>query len=205
MDLRTIPRTLFEQSIRAARLPVDVAVRLVEGPDPVGPVHIAVERTDASAREMFGRMTGDRGLVAEAARLRSAADKRTEALKLRAEARRDHEDAVKTIDAGRRRAASRRRVSNGTADAREASAGKAQKERLSQVDSAEVRQREAVHQAERAAERALEKEERRARLSALDVQDRAVSQKEGAITSREEARRLQDAAAAAKEDRKSGR
>ena len=135
MNLRVIPRILFEQSLKVARLPLDTAVRLVEGSDPVGPVHIAIERTDATARQLFGRLTGDSTLVADAVKRRTAADKRQEALRRRTEAERDQAEAVESIESGRKRADSRRRQAEQTAESRKASAEKASEEQLRQVDA----------------------------------------------------------------------
>jgi hypothetical protein len=202
MDLHVIPRTVIDRSIRMARLPLDVAIDLIEGSDPVGPAHIAVDRTDASARELFGRITGDEKLVSEAAQKRAAANKRGEALRLRNQAARDEVEAVEAIDSGRKKAESRRKQAEKTAEAREAAAEKRAEEELRQVDTQASRQEAAVHNAEKVAAERRAKQERRAKLEALEDKESALAEKEDALTTREEAERLEEAAASIKAERK---
>lgn len=202
MDLRVIPRTVIDGSIRLTRLPFDVAASLVEGRDPVGPAHIAIDRTDASARELIGRLTGDRHLLEQAIRKRAAANKRGEALRLRNQADQDQVEAVGTIEHGRRQAEERREQAERTAQAREATAEKVAERQLSEVENEARRERSAVRKAEQAAEDRREKQERRARLQSLDEKESALSEKEEALTTREEAERLEETAASIKAERK---
>jgi hypothetical protein len=202
MDLHVIPRTLIDRWIRTARLPVDVAVSLIEGSDPVGPAHIAVDETDASARELLGRLTGDGDLLAEASQKRAAANKRRDALRLRREAADDQGKAVETIHSGRRRADARRQQAEKTAEAREAVAEKVAEQELHRVDEQVRKERSAVRNADKAASERRIKQERNAKLQTLEDKESALSEKEQALTTREEAERLEEAAASIKAERK---
>lgn len=175
MDWHVVPRSFIDGSIGALRAPVDLVVQLTGGRDPVSPARIAVDQTDAAAREMLGGVTG-------AAQKKEAAD---------------HQ-----VDEGRRRAEGRREEAERSAEARVEAAEEAKAQRLDNVADMADRRREAEETAAGAPEKAPTDGERKARLVQLDEKADALSEKEKALTAREEAERLEESTAAVKAARK---
>src|SRR4051812_22479727 len=78
MSLRSISRSLVTLPLGAAKLPLDA---IANRTGPRG--EALVDRTDATVRDIAGRLTGDRVLRDDAARRRTAANERTRAADLR--------------------------------------------------------------------------------------------------------------------------
>lgn len=203
MDWHVVPRSLFEGSVRAVRTPVDAVVQLTGGRDPVSPARIAVDQAEAAARELFGRVTGDSRLVEDALRRREAAQERQRALELRGEAVRRKARADGQLATERRRAETRRKGADESADRQVAAAEAREQERRDHIEEVAERKRTAEQKAAEAREQSIEERERRARLASLDEQAAAVTEKEKALSSREEAERLEESTAAVKAARKS--
>ena len=84
MALRTASRLGVTASLRAARLPFDIGIRLAGDSD--SSLALAVDRADARARALAGFVLGDVDLQDDAARRHAATDERVRALKLREQA-----------------------------------------------------------------------------------------------------------------------
>ena len=150
MSIRAIPRTAIGGSIKAMRLPLDIAVSLLPG-NGAGPrptAGLALDRIEAHVRDLAGVALGDEVLREDAARRRVAADERERALRLRRAAQADAEQRKAAADLQRRTQES----------AAEAAERAAEQERAAAAKEAAVLQQEA-RRAEATAE-AIDPEER---------------------------------------------
>jgi hypothetical protein len=202
MTLLTIPRMALEGYIKLVRLPVDGMLALTGGGDSAAAVKLALDRVEATVRGTAGAMFGDDALQADARRRRDAARERERALRLRAEAERrseraDDRIAEKGTEADRRRA----RAAEHAGFKRD----QAQRRRASTRRQAARTSQQRKQTAKKAAGRAKETIDERAkptRLEQLDTKAEALEQKELALTAADEARRLRGAASNAKASRK---
>jgi hypothetical protein len=204
MSVRAARRTAIDYWLRAARLPLDAATHVLPaGRETRTNVVLGVDRADAAIRVTVGRLLDDDEIVADAHRRRIAAEERGRALVLRREAderqaaadsqlSRELEAAARLRDEGERNAQQRRDAAD-----RE----RARREQHTR-DQAEAQERavDATHRKTRAAET---KAAKRARLELLEKQAAALDQEADALTARDEAQRLRDAAGSAKSARKS--
>lgn len=175
--------TTTRTALKVARLPADVALGVIgrrSGPGKVA--QTAVDRVDAAARETVGRATGDRRLQAEAKLGNAAADERVRGAEL-------EEQATKKKAA----AAKRRKRAQATAQTQRSEAAQREKERKRSVEQ------------EAAAERKQQQDRAdRGKLEQLDTKKKALKEREDALQAKDEAQRLEAAAAATKQARKNG-
>lgn len=211
MDIRTLPRTALDRSLRLVRKPLDVATELlpdggdghgVESPSLRSAAKLVVDRAEAVVRDVAGRVWRDPELRDDARRRRLAADERERALRLQAEAerrsleadadlrRRQEEAEQRRLDAERQAEEQRRRAE---ADAQ------AEKRRAAEQAT---RQKAAARKTAARTEAAVDKQARRARLDQLDDEAAALAEQEKALTAADEAQRLRKEAARAKATRK---
>jgi hypothetical protein len=206
MNLRLIPRTALDGYLRLVRLPLDGTIAFLpgNGSGPRASAALAVDRADATARAIAGVLLGDSDLREDAARRRAAADERARALRLRGEAERKteradarlgdrQEKAVEERQQAKRRAAAKRKRAESTRGKRTTAAARTASKRRA------TNRRQAAQSAEAAEERARER-----RLDALVSEDDALRERDEALTAADEARRLGEAAARAKAERKDG-
>ncbi|GEM_PF-7032077 len=201
MDVRTVPRTVVERGLALMRVPVDLASsRLADD----APIRIAVDRVDATVRSLAGRALRDEELLASAQRLQEAANEHERAARLRAEAALTRERADDEV---------RTRVS--AAQKREEQAEQKAVDRVKQAEEDRQRAEEKVEKKAEAKKKAvrnsaakqeevIESNAKRVRLAELEEEAEALEEKEEVLRTKREAERLQDAAARAKEERKTG-
>lgn len=200
MALRTASRLGVAASVRAARLPFDVGIRLVGDPD--SSLALAVDRADARARALAGFFLGDADLQDDAARRHAATDERVRALRLREQA----EDVADRADqrlAEQEKAAVRRRADAAAeTQRRKAEAEERRQSREAESAQAADRRRRAAESAKATAQQTARERAEAARLDALEEKAEALEQEEEALIASDEAKRLARAAEAAKESRK---
>jgi hypothetical protein len=206
MSIRAIPRIAIGGSIKAVRLPVDIAVALLPG-NGAGPgqsAAIALDRIEAHVRDLAGLALGDAVLREDAARRRVAADERERALRLRAAAGRradeaeerqaeTHEDAQEL----REEAAERDRRQRAEAD-------RLHRQRAQDAARVERTRKAASETARSKADEAIEDAATAARLQQLEREAAVLDEQEEALTAEAEAERLQDAATRRKAARRHG-
>jgi hypothetical protein len=173
MSPRSIIRTTVDTSLKAARLPVDTANRVL------GRSPLAIDAVDATVRETAGRLLGDDELRADGVRRRVATEKRVEAERLRGAAKTVEQHADAEAEERKQQAVAKREEADETAKQRKQQAAKQAQERKQQA-AARERQRKAEG-AEAAAER---------------------TEREKALVAEDEASRLKAAAGNAKAARK---
>src|SRR4029077_7092552 len=102
MTAGKVGRAAVSGWFRAARLPVDMAVRVLpngnEGPR--NGAMLAIDRLEATMRDTVGGLLGDDDLRADAHRRRIAADERERALELRVVAEHKKRDADAHLSEG---------------------------------------------------------------------------------------------------------
>lgn len=195
--LVTVPRLVVETTLKVVRLPIDSVLKLA-GRDR----SLAADATEAAVKDAVATVTGDDRLKADAAAQRVATDERRKAETLRdaatqatAKAEADLADdqaaAERERKAAEKRAAERKRKAEEKRKTDKAAAAKAERARKASAAKAAAAEKER-----------LADKERRERLAQLDREAGALGEKEEALTAADEAQRLKDAAAAAKEKRK---
>lgn len=200
MALRTASRLGVAASVRAARLPFDIGIRLAGDSD--SSLALAVDRADARARALAGFVLGDADLQDDAARRHAATDERVRALKLREQAEGVADRAEEQLAEKEKAAVRRRADAAAAAQRRKAEAEKRRQSREAEsAQSAERRQRATESARATAQETARERAEA-ARLDALEEKAEALEQEEEALIASDEAKRLARAAETAKESRK---
>ena len=201
MAVRTASRLGVVASVRAARLPFDVGIRVVGAHD--SSVALAVDRADARARALAGVILGDVELQDDAARRHAATDERVRALRLREQAEGVAERADERL-AEKEKAAVRRRA-DAAAAAQRRQAEAEERRQSDAADSAQSanRRRQATESAKTAAQETARARADAARLEALEEKAEALEQEEEALIASDEAERLARAAETAKESRKS--
>lgn len=204
MSIRDIPRGAVDGAVKIARLPLDVAVSLLPGNgDGARPAAgIAVDRWDATVRQLAGYALLDDELREDARRRLAAADERARALRLRAaaEARSaaaDQRLANRVEEAEERRSAAEERAER---ERKQAEQRRAAKKRA--AAQAEAKRKQASRRAKAKVEEAIEEDADEARLEQLQAEARALEEREAALVARDEAQRLRDEATAKKAARK---
>ena len=205
MNVQTVPRTALDSYLKLLRVPTNLVLKALSPRNRNGETtgaELAVDRAEAAVRDAVGRAFNDPELQADARRRRTAADERERALKLRAAAEHQSEQADETLgarqeaaEARRQAAADRERKQKQRSEAR----GAAESRQLAQ---AEERKRAAVRAQANQAEKTIEDQARKDRLEQLDAEARTLQEEEEALTARNEAQRLRRAAAETKTQRK---
>jgi colicin import membrane protein len=206
MGIRAIPRSAVDGAMKLARLPLDVAVSLLprNGDSARPAARIAVDRWEATLRQIAGYALHDEEMRADAIRRRAAADERARALRLRetAEQRRaaaDERLADRVEDAEEQREAAEARAERKRRQATEQRA-----ERAARAARTESKRKAAHREMHEQAQDAIEEEADEARLEQLEAEAKVLEERERALTAQSEAQRLQDAATARKAARKDG-
>ena len=207
MSLQTIPRTAVDSYLKLLRLPADAVARALRprnGRDgETTGVELAVNRAEATLRDVAGSVLRDPQLRDDARHRRAAADERERALTLRGAAERRGEQAdaelatrAETAEQHREAAARREREKKERADQTRA----AQSRELAQVES---RRKAAAEADAKKADDAIEDRSRRARLEQLNAEAQTLEEEQEALTARSESQRLRRAAGETKAARKS--
>ena len=201
MALRTASRLGVEASVRVARAPFDVGIRLVG--DPESSLALAVDRADARARALAGVILGDADLQDDAARRHAATDERVRALRLREQAEDVAERAGDQLAEKEKAAVRRRADAAAAAERREEAAEERRQSRDAEAAQSAERRRRDAESAKAAAQESARARADAARLDALEEKADALEQEDEALIASDEADRIAQAAGAAKESRKS--
>lgn len=207
MSMRTIPRSAVGGALKLARLPLDVAISLLprngDGARPAA--SIAVDRWEATLREVAGYALADDELREDAIRRRAAADERARALRLREAAERRRGEADERIDDRVETAEQQRAAAEERAERRRRRAEREAAERKRAAARTETRRKAAAREARAKVDEAIEEQADEARLEQLEAEAKALEEREVALTAEAEAQRLQDAATKKKAARRKKR
>lgn len=196
MSPRSIIRTTVDTSLKAARLPVDTANRVL------GRSSLPIDAVDATVRETAGRLLGDDQMRTDGVRRRVATEKRVEAERLRSAAQTVEHQADVKAQKQKEQAAAEREQAAEQAKARKQQAAEQAKARKQQAAERERKRKAKEAEAAKDRREAEEADAKRARLRALDDADAALAEREKALVAEDEASRLKAAAANAKAARK---
>jgi colicin import membrane protein len=205
MSIRAIPRAAIGGSIKAVRLPLDIAVSLLPG-DGAGPrprAGLALDRLEARVRGLAGAALGDEVLREDAARRRLAADERERALRLRTAAARRAAEADERLADTREDAEERREEAAERARHQRLEAQQVREQRARDAGRVERRRRTASETVKSNVDGAIDEVAAEARLEQLEREEAALDEQADALTAEVEAQRLQDAATRRKAARKS--
>jgi hypothetical protein len=200
--IRTLSSTAIGGSLRLIRLPIDGVLALGGDRTPVTTAKLGVDRADATVRQWAGLMLGNPDLQQDAERLREATDERERALNLRAEAELRSERAGQNAEKRKQDAARRRKQATETAQQKRRSAQQRRQSTKSTAGKRATQRREAAEESAARTETVIEEGQKLSRLEQLESKQEAVREKEAALTAADEAQRLRDAAATAKQNRK---
>jgi colicin import membrane protein len=205
VNLRVIPRTAVDRYLKAVRLPLDAATKLLPGrrTGAGSAAKLAVERADATARAVAGTVLGDPALREDARRRRAAASERQRAVKLRTQADDTSDAAEARVEERHDQAQRRRAQADTTAKTRRQRASEEHQQKSQRASAAEKRRREAAREAKAREDKKVDDLAPQARLEALDAKADAEAEREKALVESDEAARLGDAAARVKAARKS--
>jgi hypothetical protein len=204
MNIRAIPRTAVKTSLRLARLPFDAAIQFLpgNGAGAKGKAERAVDQADATARAVAGSVMLDSELRDDARRKRAAAGERAKAADLRARAERTTAEARTRAERRGEQAQRRRKEADTRASRRREQAEQDHERKRERAREVERKRAEASRNVERRNEEQIEQEAPERRLEVLEDRAEAQRQADEALTERDEASRLGEAAAAVKEERK---
>jgi hypothetical protein len=188
MNLTSLPRAAVGGYIKAVRWPIDRALRLRGGD---GDGKLAVDRAEAAARDVAATALGDQELKAEAGARFDAAERRERAQDLEAQARREAAEAEQRRNAAQQEARERKRLADRERQQRKRAAARAERDRKAAAEEVVARAHEGI-----------DEQAKRDRLEQLDQEAAAQTEREQALTARDEARRLATATADAKAARK---
>jgi len=207
MSLQTISRNAVDSYLKLLRLPADAVARVLRprnGRDgETTAMELALDRVEATLRDVAGSVLRDPQLREDARRRRVAANERERALELRSAAGRrsleaDDELATRAETAEQHRRDAARREQETKEQVRQQRA--AESRQLAQVEN---RRLAAVEDDAKNAEEAIERRSRRARLEQLHTETESLDEEQEALTARREAQRLRRAASETKAARQS--
>jgi hypothetical protein len=196
MSIRAIPRAAIGGSIKAVRLPLDIAVSLLPG-NGAGPgpgAAITLDRIEAYVRDLAGIALGDEVLREDAARRRVAADERERAVRLRTAAAGRAGEAEERLAETHEDADELREEAAERARRRRAEADRLGRQRAQDAARVERRRKAANETARSKADEAIEEVATAARLQQLEREAAVLDEQADAVTAEAEAQRLQDEA-----------
>ncbi len=203
ITVRQIGRSAVDRWLRAVRLPLAAAARLVPGDEGrANAALLAIDGTDANIREAIGGFFRDHELSADAERRRIAVDERRRALELRQSADIEERAAEQRLQRELDSAQRVRALAEADAQRLLQQTEANQAEREQSAHAAAEAKRQAAERARENKLAAAELKAKRERLATLDEQATVLDQEATALTATDEAERLRNAAGAAKAARK---
>lgn len=198
----SIPGKAVDGALRLARFPADWLLKVAPETGATATVGLAIDRADAAVRGAAGSALNDHGLSEDAERRHAAADERKRAMRLRTKAQERAETAEARTDEKQAESVARRKRADEEAKQKRAQAAE-QRERLKeQAANTATKRRQAAQAKAAKAEDDAEKRGKVDRLEQLDKKSDALEVKDAAVRAADEARRIEETAAATKEERK---
>jgi hypothetical protein len=199
-----LTRTAVTSTLRVARVPWDLATKVLPGGDSGlrAGVSGTIDLADATLRRTAGRLLRDDELVADGQRRKIALDQRREAARLRADAEAARAGAEAAAARERDAVANKRREIEEQADADQERIARAEADREAEIARAAAGREQAIDAERDRQQAAVEKGAKRARLAVIEDEADAVGAAADAATAADEAARLRDAASKAKAVRK---
>lgn len=183
MSMQQIPRTVVRTWLRAARLPVSVAERVVQrdGSSRTFAPAVAFDTVDADVRQLVGTLLRDDELVQEGRLRQAKVAQLRDAAQLEAEAERRRIEADAEFERRREADEQQRERVRQQAEQREAEAERLRIERERKAAAKAAKEAEAARQAKAAADKAVAKQERAARATRITAEQRALAEEREAV------------------------
>lgn len=204
MNVREIPRITVETYLRLVRAPIDAVIDRLpgNGTGAAPTARLAVDRADASVRTVLASVLGDSLLREDAEQRAAATQNREQAMRLREEAKRKSEEADERLQAREAQAERQRQRANKQARSQHEQAEQQRQEKAELAAKTERKRLDASRTAAARNQHAIEKRATKERLQTLDAKTDSLREKEEALIATDEARRLREAAARTKAQRK---
>lgn len=198
MMLTTLTRTAVDASLRVGLAPWAAVARLTRRGSQRSSLELAVDRFDASARELAGKVLSDEELLLDAAHRRAATQARVTAKDLHDRAGEHESEADRVARERRAQAEDVREQADERADHRVESAEKTEARRKQSAAATRRNRKQSVKKTAAKRKQAVEKDARAARLGELERKEEALDAKDDALTAADEADRLRTSAEAKK-------
>ncbi|MDP2712662.1 MAG: hypothetical protein Q8O56_15715 [Solirubrobacteraceae bacterium] len=223
MSIRAIPRSAVDGAVKLTRMPLDIVVSLLPGDGSSGgpgpSAGIALDRLEATVRDVAGMALGDDEMRADADRRRIAADERAQALRQRDDGDGDRDgDGLSTqadtrnstrIDDSANRGAktggrrgetenhrdkpeNRRDESEQSAEQERAGADRPEEERRSTAAGTEQPRTAASRKVRTRTTGSTKEDSDKARLERLEAEAKALEEREAALSSQAATQHPQD-------------
>lgn len=200
MSMHTVPKAVFDRSLKLARAPFDAALGAVGASDSAAK-HL-VDRVEAGARSATGTLFADDELKQEGREVLRATKQRERADRLHEEAELREDEARENIKAVAEETAKKRAEAEKRAEEERRKAEKRRRERESRAAKSAAAEKEKKAKSVAKAKETNAKRDQAAKLEKLDAKEESIEVKEEAARAQREAERLKGAAAAAKAARK---
>ena len=202
MTPQTIPGKSVDGALRLVRLPANLVLSIFPNSRAATSAGLMIDRGDAAVRGVIGRVLSDSQMRDDARQRRRAADERSHALRLRAEAESRLGAAEGRTENRRHEAKVHRTKADEQAKRKKVNATRRRAQRKAEAARAADRRKDAAQEDAAEAKEGVEKRGKLDRLEQLEKKADALEVKESAVRAADEARRLEEATAKAKEGRK---
>jgi len=192
MDIRSVPRRILNTQLKIARAPFD----RVLGQNP------AVDAAEATIRDTVGTLLRDDTLRQDAALQRAKAEELREAAKHMTEAQRTRQEADAQYQQRIQEAEQERQEAERQTQEQKAKVEQERQAKTRQVREETARKKAQTQKVAQAREERIREEETAAQLKAAAAEAEALEAKQGELTIREEADRLEKAASNVRARRK---
>jgi hypothetical protein len=200
--LKDISRTAVDRYLKVVRTPFDALLGDREG-DRSKSLGLRIDRADAAVRAAAGTALRDPELRDDARRRRDAADERERALRLRGVATEHAERADREAEAVEREADERRRKAARESERKKQQAEKRRTSEKKQARKKAAEKKSTARKRATAKKREASENAKPERLAGVRERAAALAEKEAAVNAADESKRLEEAAATAKAERKS--
>jgi hypothetical protein len=202
---KVLPRGATRAYLRLARLPLTAAQRVTGHlADEQWPPTMAFETFEAGVESVVGALVGDESLTSSAAVRRAKLAKLKEASVLRTEAQQTRQQADEEFSSRREAAEQRREQAAKNAQKREAELEKQAEKREQQVKQKAAKKTAAARKAKAKQDEVIERQERAAKLEALDAEADALAAAKEAADAESTVEVIEDTIEGQKEARQTG-
>jgi len=200
MTMRTVPRTIFDRSLKLVRAPFDAALGAVGAAD--SSAKHMLDRIEAGARSRVGALFADDELRKQGREALLATRERERAGELRADAAQRESEARRNLETAGEEAARAKAEARREAEEKRRKADRRRRERESQAARSATTSKGKTAKTVAKVKRDNAKRDKGAQLEKLDAKEKSIEAKEAALRSEREAEQLKRVASTAKEIRK---
>jgi hypothetical protein len=201
---KVLPRGATRAYLRIARLPLTAVQRVTGHREQQWPPTLAFESFEAGVESVVGSLVGDESLTQSAQVRRAKLMKLREAAVLKTEADQKRHQADETFQAKREAAEKQRDTAAQQAKKREAELERKAEEREAQARKKAAKKTATARKAKAKQDEVIERDERAAKLEALDAEAEALDAAKEAVEAESTVEVIDDTIEGQKEARKTG-